>query len=163
MVKLEPIHCLYASRWPKMRQHGPKRVPTLGQDGLKMPNMRQHGLTYAPILKKHHFPAVFPDFGSPEIVKDRAKVGPRWPSWSRDDTRERPDRAKMAKLEPRWCQHGSKMAKDEPTWADIGTQYGLRLRITAPVHQISPSAGGASGFFRKMSGWPLGKVYISKE
>ena len=54
--------------------------------------------------------------------------------------------AKMAKLEPRWSQHGPKMAQDEPTWANIGTQHGLMLRITAPVQQIRPSRrGGGPG------------------
>ena len=76
----------------------------------------------------------------------RGKVGPRWPSWSQDGPRERQDQAKMAKLEPRWSQHGPKMAKDEPTEANIGTQHGLRLRITAPVQQIRPSKGGGGRF-----------------
>ena len=52
----------------------------------------------------------------------------------------------MAKLEPRRSPYGSKMAKDEPTLADMGTQHGLRLRITAPVQQIRPSKGGEGRF-----------------
>ena len=76
------------------------------------------------------------------MALERAKIGPRWPSCSQVGPRERQDRAKMAKLEPRWSQHGPKMVKDEPTWANIGTQHGLRLRITAPVQQIRPSKGG---------------------
>ena len=75
------------------------------------------------------------------MALERAKIGPRWPSWNQVGPRE----AKMAKLEPRWSQHGPKMAKDEPTWADIGNQHGLRLRNTATVYQIKPSKGGGVG------------------
>ena len=126
-----------APRWPKMRQHGPRRAPRSAQDGQrqhgpKMIKMCQHGPTHAPILKNLRFPYVFHDFRSPEGAQD----GPG----------ESQDRAKMAKLEPRWSQHGPKMAKDEPTWADIGTQHGLRLRITAPVQQIRPSKRGGFRF-----------------
>ena len=97
------------------------------------------------------------------MAQERAKVGPRWPSWSQDGlARERQDRAKMVKLEPRWSQHGSKMAKDAPTWADIGTQHGLRLRITAPVQQIKPSGGGQVRVSKPCL-WALGRVYINKE
>ena len=60
--------------------------------------------------------------------------------------------AKMAKLKPRWSQHGHQMAKDEPTWANIGTQHGLMLRITAPVQQIRPSKGGVRFAFQTVSG-----------
>ena len=64
----------------------------------------------------------------------RAKVGPRWPSWSQDGPRERQD-----------GQVGANMAKDAPTWADIGNQHGRSLRNTARVHQIKPSEGGRFG------------------
>ena len=84
------------------------------------------------------------------MAQERAKIGSRWPSWSQDGPREHQDQAKMAKLEPRWSQHGSKTGKDEPTWADIGTQHGLRLRITAPVQQIRPSKGGGRFALQKM-------------
>ena len=92
------------------------------------------------------------------MAQERAKIGPRWPSWSQAGPREHQDWAEMAKLEPRWNQHGPKMAKDDPTWADIGTQHGLRLRITAPVHRISPSGGGgAPDFGRQTKSEGVGK------
>ena len=144
--------------WPKMRQHGPKgsltwprkaprsgqdgqvgakMEPTWPQDGPRRTNMRKVAQD-GPIERQHRAKL------ETRWSQHRAKVGPRWPSWSQDGPREHQDRAKMAKLEPRWSQHGSKMAKDEPTWADIGTQHGLRLRITAPVQQIRPTQGGGS-------------------
>ena len=92
MTKLEP-------RW---RQHGPKML-----------KMCQHGPTHAPILKNLRFPDVFfltilESQREPKMAQERAKVGPRWPSWSKDGTRERQDQAKMAKLEPTWPQDGQR-------------------------------------------------------
>ena len=142
MVKLAP-------GWSKMRQHEPKRslsCLTWPKRAPRSPRWSQDG-----------------QVGAKMEPTWRGKVGPRWPSWSQDGPRERQDRAKMAKLEPRWSQHGSKMAKDEPTWADIGTQPGLMLRITAPVQQIRPSKGGATGLSSKMSGGALGRVSIYRE
>ena len=65
-----------------------------------------------------------------KMAQESAKMEPRWPSWSQDG----------ANMAPRW----PKMAKLEPTWAHIGTQHGLRLRNTAPVHQMKPYGGGTS-------------------
>ena len=149
---------------PGERQDQPKMAklePRWRQRGPKMLKMRQHGPTHAPILKTLRFPAVFFTIleaqREPKMAQERAKVGPRWPIWSQAGPRERQDRTKMAKLEPRWRQHGPKMAKDEPTWANIGTQHGLRLRITAPVQQIRPSTWGGSRFFLQTSSMGAGE------
>ena len=133
---------------PRERQDGAKMAksePKWSQHGSKMPKMRQHGPTLCLSRKSFIFLGfllVLEAQREPQVAQERAKVGPRQPSWSQDGSKMAQESAKMAKLEPRRSQHGSKMAQDAPTWAGIGAQHGLRLRITAPVHRISPSGGG---------------------
>ena len=153
----------WAPRELNMAQESVKIGTSWSQHGHKMPRMWQYGLTHAPILENIHFPSVFEDFRRPEgslrwpkrepksgqdgqvgtkMAQESAKIGPRWPSWS---------------------QHGSKMAKDEPAWANIGTQHGLRLRITTPVQKIRASKGGGSSSHGKPSRRALGRIFIDKE
>ena len=87
------------------------------------------------------------------MAQDRAKVGPRWPSWSQDGPTERQGPAKMAKLEPRWSQHGPKMAQDELTWANMAScSESLRL--------CSKSGGGQVCIANRLDGRWGGYLYI---
>ena len=128
-------------KWPNWSQDGANMAPRC----QRCVNMGRH-CAYLEKASFSLFLKVLEAQGEPQVAQERAKIGPRWPSWSQDGSKMAQETAKMAKLEPRRSQHGSKMAQDEPTWANIGTQHGLMLRITAPVQQIRASKGGGARF-----------------
>ena len=155
-------------RWPSWSQDGPRER----QDGAKMAKLEPTWLqdakdasTWAdivPILKKLRFPLVFVDLREPQVAKREPRTGqdgqvgakmalrwpkrpPRWPSRSQDGA------------------NISKMAQDVPARAGISAQHGPRLRITAPVHRISPSRGGGPDFRWQTVSMGGTKVYINKE
>ena len=112
-----------APRWPKMRQHKPRRAPRSAQDGqvgammeTTWPQDAKDVPAWADTcayLEKPPFSHRFYDFRNPEGAHD----GPE----------ESQDRAKMAKLEPRWPKRAPRSGQDgqvganmEPTWPQDG-------------------------------------------
>ena len=104
-----------APRWPKMRQQGPRRAPRSSQDsqvGARMATTWPQDAKDEPAwpdicayLEKLLFSTAFHNCRSPKgsskMAQERARVGPRWPSWSQDG----------ANMAPRW----PKMRQPGPT------------------------------------------------
>ena len=120
----------WSPSWPSWSQDGTrerqdgakmaKSEPKWSQHGSKMPKIRQNGPTLCLSRKSFiflWFLLILEAQREPQVAQERAKVGPRRPSWSQDGSKMAQETAKMAKLEPRGSQHGSKMAQDAPRWS----------------------------------------------